>query len=145
MVLQHIHSTNLIRAKIQQWTALIRLVPFEMDTPEGRSKERLRRVALTALMSAFGQGVNVLTTLITIPLTFHYLGAERYGLWVAISALITLLGFADLGMGNGLLNAIAEANGKNDRKAAESYIASAFYMLLGVSLLFGGMWLVLDD
>src|SRR5215216_4352612 len=48
-------------------------------------------------------------------------------------------------MGNGLLNAIAEANGQNDRKAAESYIASAFYMLLGVSLLFGGMWLVLDD
>jgi O-antigen/teichoic acid export membrane protein len=83
--------------------------------------------------------------LISIPLTLNYLGAERYGLWVAISSLITLLGFADLGMGNGLLNAIAEANGRNDRKGAESYVSSAFFMLSGVALFFGVLWIVLYD
>jgi O-antigen/teichoic acid export membrane protein len=135
---------TLLLTKTRQWVSLIRLAPFDTDTPEGRSKERLRRVALTALVSALAQMVNVLTMLISIPMTLNYLGAERYGLWVAISSLITVLGFADLGMGNGLLNAIAEANGRNDPKAAESYVSSAFFMLTGVSLLLGLFWILVN-
>jgi O-antigen/teichoic acid export membrane protein len=145
MALQDVNRANQILSKIHQWISVIRLVPFDTNTPEGRSKERLRRVALTALVSALAQAVSVLTMLISIPLTLNYLGAERYGLWVSISSLITLLGFADLGMGNGLLNAIAEANGRNDPRAAKSYVSSAFYMLLGVALLFGIMWVMLYD
>src|SRR5688572_4689820 len=143
MALQDITRANLILVKIQQWLSVIRLVPFETDTPEGRSKERLRRVALTALMTAFAQGINMLTMLISIPLTLNYLGAERYGLWVTISSSIMLLGFADLGLGNGLLNAMAEANGRNDRKAAVYCVSSAFFMLSGVALFFGVFWIVL--
>ena len=112
------------------------------DTPEGRSKERLRRVALTAFVSAFAQGISMLTLLISIPLTLNYLGAERYGLWITISSLITVLGFADLGMGNGFLNAIAEANGRNDRKSVKSYVSSAFYILTGIALFFGVIWIM---
>lgn len=127
-------------SKTRQWASVIRFAPFETDTPEGRSKERLRRVALTAIVSALAQAVNVLTMLVSIPLTLNYLGAERYGLWVAISSLITVFGFADLGLGNGLLNAIAEANGRNDLKAAESYVSSAFFILTGVAILLGLIW-----
>jgi O-antigen/teichoic acid export membrane protein len=133
---------SLLLSKTRQWVSLIRLLPFNTDTPEGRSRERLRRVALTALVSAFGQGISMLTLLISIPLTLNYLGAERYGLWITISSLITVLGFADLGMGNGLLNAIAEANGRNDHKAVESYVSSAFYILTGIALFFGVIWLM---
>jgi O-antigen/teichoic acid export membrane protein len=134
---------SLLLSKTRQWVSLIRLIPFETDTPEGRSNERLRRVALTALVSVFAQGVSVFTMLISIPLTLNYLGAERYGLWITISSLITVLGVADFGMGNGLLNAIAEANGRNDRKAAESYVSSAFFMLTGVALFFGILWMII--
>jgi hypothetical protein len=133
---------SLFLSKSRQWISLIRLMPFNTDTPEGRSKERLRRVALTALVSAFAQGISMLTLLISIPLTLNYLGAERYGLWITISSLIAVLGFADLGMGNGLLNAVAEANGRNDQKAAESYVSSAFYILTGIALFLGVIWLM---
>jgi len=135
---------SLLLSKTQEWISLIRLRPFDLDTPDGRSKERLRRVALTALVSAFAQGVSMITMLISIPLTLNYLGAERYGLWITISSLITVLGFVDLGMGNGLLNAIANANGRNDREAAETYVSSAFYMLTGMALFLGIIWTLLS-
>jgi O-antigen/teichoic acid export membrane protein len=78
----------------------------------------------------------VVTLLAAVPLTIGYLGQERYGLWATISSFVVVLQFADLGLGNGLLNAIAEAHGREDRDAALRYVSSAFFMLLGLGLLF---------
>jgi O-antigen/teichoic acid export membrane protein len=143
MALQEIKPLDILLSKIHQWVSLIRLVPFDTNTAEGRSRERLRRVALTALVSAFAQSVSMLTMLISVPLTLNYLGAERYGLWLTIGSLIALLGFADLGLGNGLLNAIAEANGRNDHQAARSYVSSASYMLTGLTVILGIIWILI--
>jgi O-antigen/teichoic acid export membrane protein len=113
----------------------LRLKGFDTATSEGRSHERYRRVALTAIASGIAKGISILTGLITIPLTLSYLGTERYGIWMTISSAVLLVGFADLGIGNGLLNAVSEAHGKDDEKAALNYVSSAFFMLLGVALL----------
>ncbi|OIQ79927.1 hypothetical protein GALL_383260 [mine drainage metagenome] len=56
-------------------------------------------------------------------------------MWMTASSVIALLGFADLGMGNGLLNSISESDGINDRKSAQIYVTSAFYMLLAIAIL----------
>ncbi len=74
---------------------------------------------------------------VTVPLTVSYLGVERYGLWMTISSLIALLGFADLGMGNGLLTAVAAANGRGDRNAVQRNVSSAFFMLSAVGIVIG--------
>jgi O-antigen/teichoic acid export membrane protein len=113
----------------------LRLRKFDTSTSEGRSKERYRRVALTAVASGIAKSISTITALITVPLTLTYLGAERYGLWMTISSVVLMLGFADLGLGNGLLNAISEANGKNDREAAANYVSSGFFMLGAMALL----------
>ncbi len=78
------------------------------------------------------RGVGIATTLITLPLTVRYLGAEQYGLWVTITSVTALLGFANLGLSNGLVNGVSEAHGRNDREALRGYVSSAFYLLLGV-------------
>jgi O-antigen/teichoic acid export membrane protein len=70
-----------------------------------------------------------------VPLTLHYLGPERYGMWMVMSSLIAMLGFADLGVGNGLLNAIAGAHGRDDKGEAVRYVSSAFFTLVAISLL----------
>ena len=44
------------------------------------------------------------------------------------------MGFADLGMGNGLLNNIAAAHGRDDPAAARRYVSSAFFILGGIAL-----------
>jgi len=104
------------------------------STVETRSRERYRRAALTTLASAAAQGTAILTSLISVPLALNYLGSERYGLWMTVGSLVALLQFADLGIGLGLLNAVSEANGKNDREVARIYVSSAFFLLSGVAL-----------
>ncbi len=115
--------------------SLLRLTPFDTSTEQGRSQERYRRIVLSALASAGAKSIAVVTTLVSVPLTVSYLGYERYGMWMTMSSIIAMLGFADLGVGNGLLNAVAEADGKNDRDAARRYVSSAFFMLVVIAIL----------
>ncbi len=127
----------------EKYRNILSLKPFETTTPEGRANERYRRVGLSAIASAFAKGVTMVTALVSVPLTLGYLGAERYGLWIAISSTIAMLSFADLGMGNGLLNMITEAHGKDDRPLAKQYVSSAFFMLTGIALLLGVLFAIL--
>jgi O-antigen/teichoic acid export membrane protein len=119
----------------RQCLSILTLKEFDTGTPEGRSKERYRRVALTALSSGGAQVISVITMLISVPLTLHYLGSERYGMWMTISSVVLMLGFTDLGMGLGLMNSVSEAHGKDDRQAAAQYVSSAFFMLTGMGVL----------
>lgn len=115
--------------------SLLRLQPFDTSTPNGRSNERYRRIVLTAAAAFVARGAGILVSLVTVPLAVGYLGTERYGMWMTAGSIVAMLGFADLGIGNGLLNAVAEAHGKNDREAASRYVSSAFVVLSGIALL----------
>lgn len=120
--------------RLAKLRSIYRFVPFDTSTAEGRSKERYRRVCLTAAGSIVSKGVTALTGLISVPLTVHYLGVERYGLWMTISSLIAFMAFADLGLGNGLLNAISKSDGEENRESAVVAISSSFFMLLFCSI-----------
>ena len=123
-------------------SAYLKIAPFDTSTLDGRSKERYRRIVLTTVSSIFARIVMVGSTLVSVRLTYNYLGAERYGLWMAISSIVTLLGFADFGMGNGLLNAISEANGREDREKAARAVSSAFFMLIGIAMLIAVLFIL---
>lgn len=118
---------------LQNLASNLRFHPFDTSTNDGRAKERKRRVLLTAVSGVFSKSISLLTTLITVPVTVHYLGQERYGLWMTISSFITLMSFADLGLGNGLVNAISRADGASDRELARRSVSAGFFMLLVVS------------
>lgn len=96
--------------------------------------ERNRRALLTALSALAGRGFGMMLSLISLPLTVGYLDAERYGLWLTIGSALTWLTIADLGLGNGLANAITTARAKGDDAAARRAVSSAVVMLLGVAL-----------
>lgn len=64
----------------------------------------------------------------------HYLGAERFGLWMTISSFTALLAFADLGVGNGLLNAVAQATGRDDLIAVRRAISNAVVALFSIAI-----------
>ena len=120
-------------AAVRQRLRWCRLKPFDLATPEGRAAERHRRVALTAAASALAKVVSVGTALISVPLTLHYLGVERFGVWMTISSLIAMLAFADFGIANGVLSAVAEAHGRNDRAALQRIVSSGFFMLTAIA------------
>ena len=116
------------------------LTRADAATPEGRGRARYRRAALSGVAAGGARAISILTVLVSIPLAVGYLGAERYGLWATLSTLIALLGFADVGLGNGVVTAVAEADGRGDRRAARGYVSSAFFFLLGIGVVLGAMF-----
>ncbi len=118
-----------IQISLQRLKFLLRSPSATTNSAEDRSLERYRRILLTLISSVGVKALSILTTFISVPLTIRYLGQEQYALWVTISATVALFSFADLGIGNGLLNAISEAHGKKDRKLAQRHISSAFFLL----------------
>ncbi len=113
---------------------LFTLRPHDTATDSGRSLERYRRAALTSAAAVLGRGVGLLAALISVPLTIRYLGTERYGIWMTISSIVALLGFADLGLGNALMNAISASHGRDDRDFARKCVSSAFFLLAGLAI-----------
>ena len=91
---------------------------------------RYRRVVLTGFTSILAKVIVLVTTIVSVPLTFRYLGAERYGLWMTITSFVLFLGFADFGVGNGLAAGIAQANGRDDRDLARRQVSCGFFLLL---------------
>jgi O-antigen/teichoic acid export membrane protein len=138
--LQEIAPPPVRRGTPKTWLAS-KLSPLlgnvEANSEAARSRDRYRRAALTGTTSILAKVVVLATTIISVPLTFRYLGLDRYGLWMTISSFVLFLGFADLGVGNGLVAAISAANGKDDKTFAQRQVSCAFILLcfLGTAIL----------
>jgi O-antigen/teichoic acid export membrane protein len=105
-----------------------------------RGSERNRLAAITGGTAVLARVVQVSTSLITIPLTIHYLGNERFGLWMTISSVLAMANFADFGIGNGVLNTVSEAFGKNDFDGIRGAISSGFAVLSAIGFLLLGLF-----
>ncbi len=79
---------------------------------------------------ALYQGVNILASLLTIPITSHYLGAELFGLWMITIGLVGFLVFADLGIGVGFRNELIVCYVNNDREEPGVWVANALLVML---------------
>lgn len=94
-----------------------------------RGAERNRRAALTGGAATLARVVQASTSLITVPLALKYLGNERFGLWMTISSVLAMASFADFGVGNGVLNTVANAFGKDDMEGVRKAVSSGFALL----------------
>ena len=124
---------------IRDTLSLLRFTAFETATEEGRSRERHRHIAWTTVTAAAAKAAAAAAMLISVPLTLGYLGPERFGLWMAIAAVIAMLGFADFGLGNGIMNAVSHASGRNDRLEIHQSVSNGFIMLTAI----GGLILLI--
>jgi O-antigen/teichoic acid export membrane protein len=124
------------RSALPWLRSLLRLRSAKIETAGDRSRERYRRAAMTAAAVSFSKIVSMATSILTVRLTFRYLGAERYGMWMTITSVVMMMSFADLGIGNGLINIVADALGRKDSRAARKASASAFWVLSAIAVLF---------
>ena len=86
------------------------------------------------LLKSIGAGslarvISISTSLVTVPITLNYLGTERFGMWMTVGALISLISFSDFGIGNGLMTSIAAAHGAGKRAKIRVLISSAYVSL----------------
>jgi O-antigen/teichoic acid export membrane protein len=102
-----------------------------------RGRERYRKASMTASASLIQKGLTILISFASVPLTVHYLGPERYGVWLTISSLLVWMAMTDFGLaGNALINVLSEADGKDDRLAAQQYTSSAVWALTVIATIF---------
>ena len=117
--------------------------PFDTSTAEGRSNERMRRIALTALAAAVSKVFQTIIPFITIRITLDYLEVEIYGLWNTITSFFAIFVFADLGLGNGLQTLLSHAFGKKDILSQQKIINNTYFILLIISSILIALLLIL--
>jgi O-antigen/teichoic acid export membrane protein len=120
--------------KFPQISKLLRLQSFDINSDTGRANERDWHIALTSITAAVSKITAASAMLYTVPLTMGYLGTELFGLWMTIYAGISMLTFLDLGISNGVLNAIAHATGKNDNQKIQAIVTNGLFMLCIISI-----------
>ncbi len=108
---------------------MVKVSPKTIPNPDSYAQRRIEKVIRTVVASILARGVVMIAPLVTIPVTLGYLGSDRFGLWMTISSLQSMLVFADLGIGNGVLTEIGKANGKEDRVGTANVIATAYLMV----------------
>jgi O-antigen/teichoic acid export membrane protein len=125
----------MIEAAVRKIRLLLLPPDPESLTEDERGAERNRRAVITGGVGTIARAVQVGSSLITVPLALKYLGNERFGLWMTISSLLAMAAFADFGVGNGVLNTVAKASGKDDRESIRKAISSGFAVLSSIAIL----------
>lgn len=120
---------------------LIRLItiafhkPFDTSIEGNRPLERERRIALTALIGVIDKVITTAIPLITVRITYNYLGVEIYGLWNAIINFFALFAFSDLGLGYGLQTKLSQASGKDNVELCNRIISNSYFVLGAIAII----------
>ena len=95
-----------------------------------------RRIARFLATSLAARSLGLACQLVQVPIVIRSLGSEAFGLWMAMAGLSNLVLFADLGLGIGTQNRLAEHFARDERSAARGLLGSVFLVLavLGAAL-----------
>lgn len=96
-----------------------------------RKQDNRSRLLIDNVVASFLiKGWSAIVVLLMVPLTLKMLGVYSNGVWLTISSILIWIDMMDIGLGNGLRNAVsnyvAADNALNVRKA----ISSTFFMLI---------------
>jgi O-antigen/teichoic acid export membrane protein len=100
----------------------------------GISYSQILKGILTAIT---GRGIGAVTSFIAVPLTVRYLGADRYGVWITLTSVLSWLTIFDLGIGSTAINKVAEALALRDFAAAKYRVNAAYIALTSIALVIG--------
>ena len=78
--------------------------------------------------------INMFISFLMVPITLDYLDKVRYGLWAALSSVLSWFFIFDIGIGNGLRNKYIELKAKDKISEARNYVSTA-YALFGILIL----------
>lgn len=109
---------------------------------------RSKKSIINIVLSFGAKGVSIISSLLIVPLTIHYINPTQYGIWLTLSSIIAWIGFFDLGLGNGMRNKVAEAQAKGNIDLAKQYVSTTYFaigiIVLCLFLIVEGVNLFLD-
>jgi hypothetical protein len=89
-----------------------------------------------AIAGLFQQGSSMLAAILLVPISIHYLGPDRAGVWFAFQGLIAMLALLDMGFGFAISRQAAFTLGVDDDTGPSRGFLSLPTGLGGVSCLF---------
>jgi O-antigen/teichoic acid export membrane protein len=124
----------------------------ELDSGDNAGRLRWTRAIRGGLVGAGGQVLALGLAFIVTPVAIDKAGNTTYGLFAAITAFATLLGFGDFGIGNGVIGEIVRSRAVADAEGERATIRSALGLLtvlgagvaaIGTAAAFAVPWRVL--
>lgn len=69
-----------------------------------------------------------------VPLTIGYVSSELYGVWLALSSILTWLHYLDIGFSQGLKNKLTEAIAQGAWERGRSLVSTTYFMMVVIFL-----------
>jgi len=93
-----------------------------------------RRILGAFLGNAFARAMRIVEQICLVPLLLSAWGIDRFGEWVALTAIATFAGLASLGIGHSAYSDIVIQSAKADRDAAARSFATAIVLITAIDL-----------
>lgn len=95
------------------------------EQAESRSLVVRKNIVYLVLIKA----LNILCSLMVVPLALNYLPDDQYGVWLTLSSILVWFFFFDVGLGNGFRNYLTQAISSRDYGMASRYLSTTLVLL----------------
>lgn len=109
-------------------------LPKSVVSPPAPKVKETRRLISNAAALAAGRGCSLIAAIVILPRVVEYLTPATYGAWASITSSVALLAFADLGIGQSLVNPLARAMRDGDRASAQRLVSTSLALVFGCAL-----------
>ena len=87
------------------------------------------------IVASFGvKGTSMAVSFALVPLTIGYVSSELYGVWLALSSILTWLHYLDIGFSQGLKNKLTEAIAQGAWERGRSLVSTTYFMMVVIFL-----------
>lgn len=73
--------------------------------------------------------INIIVMAVGYPIYLHFLGYEKYGVWLVLTTVLSFAALGNLGIGTAVMKLVAEEYGRNDILGVQRYITTAIAVL----------------
>lgn len=91
----------------------------------------LKRILVNTVTSQLDRAFDAVVFLVLIPFVVHTVGAEGWGLWSLIWAVVSLFALIDLGFSTSVVKYVADARGKKDSERLRRVVCTLFWVFVG--------------
>ena len=73
--------------------------------------------------------INAVAMMAAFPIYLHFLGYERYGVWLVLATVLAFAQLGNLGIGQAVMKLVAEEYGRGDTEGIQRYVTTALALL----------------
>lgn len=73
--------------------------------------------------------VSTVVTVVSFPIYLHFLGYEKYGVWLVLGTVLTFAQLGNLGIGQAVMKLVAEEYGRSNITRIQRYVTTALALL----------------